>query len=41
VFGDQCHGELSRSSAASDYVWKENTRVPGTPGPERFLVQVA
>lgn len=30
VFGDECHAELSRSEAASDYVWKEETRVGGT-----------
>lgn len=30
IFGDQCHVELSRSSAANDYVWKEETRVAGT-----------
>lgn len=30
VFGDSVHAELSRSSAASDYVWKELTRVAGT-----------
>lgn len=30
TFGDTCHGELSRSEAASDYVWKEDTRVEGT-----------
>lgn len=29
VFGD-VHAELSRSSAADDYVWKEDTRVPNT-----------
>lgn len=29
LFGT-CHAELSRSSAASDYVWKELTRVEGT-----------
>lgn len=29
VFG-AVHAELSRSSAASDYVWKESTRVEGT-----------
>lgn len=30
VFGDQCHAELTRSEAAEDYVWKEETRVEGT-----------
>lgn len=30
TFGDGVHAELSRSSAASDYVWKEETRVEGT-----------
>lgn len=30
LFGDTCHAELSRSEAASDYVWKEDTRVEGT-----------
>lgn len=30
VFGEQAHAELSRSSAASDYVWKEDTRIEGT-----------
>lgn len=29
VFGD-VHAELSRSSAADDYVWKDDTRVDGT-----------
>lgn len=27
IFGRTCHAELSRSSAANDYVWKEDTRV--------------
>ena len=27
VFGKRCHAELSRSAAANDYVWKEDTRV--------------
>lgn len=27
IFGASCHVELSRSSAANDYVWKEDTRV--------------
>jgi len=30
VFGASCHCELSRSDAANDYVWKEDTRVDGT-----------
>lgn len=30
IFGDQCHAELSRSSAASEYVWKDATRVANT-----------
>uniref|UniRef100_UPI0040485434 hypothetical protein n=3 Tax=Pseudomonadati TaxID=3379134 RepID=UPI0040485434 len=30
LFGRTCHAELSRSNAASDYVWKEDTRIPGT-----------
>lgn len=30
VFGDGIHAELSRSSAATDYVWKDDTRVEGT-----------
>jgi len=30
VFGRSTHAELSRSESASDYVWKEDTRVPGT-----------
>jgi len=30
VFGEQCHAEPSRSSAADDYVWKEETRIDGT-----------
>ena len=30
IFGDTCHCERSRSKAASDYVWKEETRVQGT-----------
>ena len=29
-FGDSCHAELSRSSAACEYVQKEETRVEGT-----------
>lgn len=27
IFGSSCHIELTRSSAANDYVWKEDTRV--------------
>lgn len=27
IFGRTCHAELSRSSAANEYVWKEDTRV--------------
>lgn len=27
IFGTSCHVELSRSSAANEYVWKEDTRV--------------
>lgn len=30
IFGDTCHAEPSRSEAARDYVWKEDTRVDGT-----------
>lgn len=30
MFGDSCHAELSRSSAAIEYVQKEETRVDGT-----------
>jgi len=30
VFGEGIHCELSRSSAANDYVWKEDTRIEGT-----------
>jgi len=30
AFGDRCHGELTRSSAAEEYVFKEETRVEGT-----------
>lgn len=30
IFGRQCHGELSRSSASDAYVWKEDTRIDGT-----------
>jgi len=28
--GERGHWELSRSDAAAEYVWKEDTRVPGT-----------
>lgn len=27
LFGDSCHVEISRSSAANEYVWKEDSRV--------------
>lgn len=30
VFGDRAHAEPSRSDAAREYVWKEDTRVEGT-----------
>jgi len=30
AFSDQAHCEPSRSPAADEYVWKEDTRVPGT-----------
>lgn len=30
IFGIECHAELSRSAAADNYVWKEETRVNGT-----------
>ena len=30
IFGSNIHAELSRSDAASDYVWKEQTRVANT-----------
>jgi hypothetical protein len=30
IFGQQSHCELTRSQAARDYVWKEDTRVDGT-----------
>lgn len=30
IFGDALHAELSKSKAADDYVWKEDTRVDGT-----------
>lgn len=30
IFGNSSHCEPSKSEAANDYVWKEETRVPGT-----------
>lgn len=30
LFGNECHVELTRSSAANDYVWKDETAVQGT-----------
>jgi len=30
TFGEGCHAELSRSPAATDYCWKEETQVVGT-----------
>lgn len=30
VFGQRCHAEPSKSSAANQYVWKEETRIEGT-----------
>lgn len=30
IFGSRAHIELTRSNSASNYVWKEETRVPGT-----------
>lgn len=30
TFGEECHAEPSRSAAARDYVWKDDTRVEGT-----------
>jgi len=30
IFGDSSHCELTRSVAAAEYVWKEDTRVEGT-----------
>lgn len=30
TFGTTCHAELSRSTAADSYVWKDDTRVEGT-----------
>jgi len=29
-FGDKCHAEVSRSEAASRYVWKDDTAIPDT-----------
>jgi len=30
IFGDTCHVEITRTDAAEQYVWKEDTRVQGT-----------
>lgn len=30
IFGVTCHGELTRSEAANEYVWKDETSVEGT-----------
>lgn len=30
IFGDSVHAEPTRSAAAEDYVWKEDTRIDGT-----------
>lgn len=30
IYGDSAHAELTKSSAANAYVWKEDTRVEGT-----------
>lgn len=30
TFGDQCHWEPTRSAAADEYVWKDESAVPGT-----------
>ena len=30
LFGSSCHAEPTRSAAAEDYVWKEDTRVENT-----------
>lgn len=30
AFHGECHAELSRSKALDEYVWKEDTRIPGT-----------
>jgi len=30
IFGDRCHAEPSRSEAADEYVWKDDTAVQGT-----------
>lgn len=29
-FGTECHAELTRSAAATEYVWKDNTSISGT-----------
>lgn len=36
-FGATCHAELSRSTSAEEYVWKEDTRVPNTQFEVRLL----
>lgn len=30
TFGNECHAELSRSSAANEYVFKDDTAIPNT-----------
>lgn len=30
LFGDRCHAEVSRSEAANNYVWKDDTHIIGT-----------
>lgn len=30
LFGNSCHAELTRSEAANEYVWKDDTSVPNT-----------
>lgn len=30
IFGDQVHAECTKSDAAREYVWKDDTAVPGT-----------
>ena len=30
IYGDQCHAEPSRSRAADEYVWKDDTSIQGT-----------
>jgi hypothetical protein len=30
IFGTSCHVEITRSAAANDYVWKEDTQIQGT-----------